>query len=133
MQTLCYYPKQNAYGTAQHFASDSHLWLVAWIGESLLLGYACAIMASTRAWASPCASNPVPSAIKDLQGFDFQPCMFFLYPKKMRQNMRGNFESLRDGERPHGPPPGMPMPPAGMMRGGFGGPPPGGFGGGGPM
>ena len=47
--------------------------------------------------------------------------------------MRGNFESLRDGERPQGPPQGMPMPPAGMMRGGFSGPPPGGFGGGGPM
>ena len=81
MQALCYYPKQNAYGTAQHFAPDSHLWLVAWIGESLLLGYACAIMASTRAWASPCASNPVPSAMNSLQRFDFQSCRLFFCTK----------------------------------------------------
>ena len=42
--------------------------------------------------------NPVPSAIKDLQGFDYQPCRFFYAqknaPKMHRPSLIGHIELI---------------------------------------
>ncbi len=81
-----------------------------------------------RQWNSLYMQNVTNTSIGRYVGISLTYNLRNYGSKEERENMRGNFESLRDGR-----PEGMPAPPAGMMRGGFGGPPPGGFGGGRPM
>jgi hypothetical protein len=78
-----------------------------------------------RVWNSLYMQNVTNTSIGRYVGVSLTYNLRNYGSKEERNNARGNFESLRDGGRPQG----MPAPPAGMMRGGYGG----GFGGGRPM
>ncbi|MBO7168454.1 MAG: outer membrane beta-barrel protein, partial [Rikenellaceae bacterium] len=70
-----------------------------------------------RVWNSLYMQNVTNTSIGRYVGVSLTYNLRNYGSKEERNNARGNFESLRDGGRPQG----MPAPPAGMMRGGYGG------------